>query len=43
VTFGLTPQQAKLVAFVALFVTVIGGFVLALWFRHSNRAKGETI
>jgi hypothetical protein len=38
---GLTRRQAATVAFVAAFVTVIGGLALALWFLHRNR-KGES-
>lgn len=38
--FGLTPKQAATVAFVSAFVTVIGGLLLALWFRRRNR-KGD--
>lgn len=34
--FGLTRRQASLVAFVSAFVTVIGGLLLALWFRRRN-------
>jgi hypothetical protein len=33
-TLGLSKQQAGAVAFVSLFVTVIGGFLLALWSRR---------
>jgi ABC-type spermidine/putrescine transport system permease subunit II len=38
--YGLTPKQAATVAFISAFVTVIGGLLLALWFRHKNR-KGN--
>lgn len=37
----LTPKQAATVAFVSAFVTIIGGLLLALYFRHINR-KGES-
>lgn len=38
--YGLTKKQAATAAFVATFVTVIGGFLLVLWFRRQNK-KGN--
>jgi len=37
--YGLTPKQAATVAFLSLFVTVIGGLILALFFRWKNKRK----
>lgn len=34
---ALSPRQAAACAFVATFVTVIGGLALALYFRHKNK------
>jgi ABC-type spermidine/putrescine transport system permease subunit II len=39
--YGLTPKQAATVAFISAFVTVIGGLLLALWFRRTNRKGNE--
>lgn len=41
IPYGLTPKQAATVAFVGTFVTIIGGLLLALWFRRKNR-KGNS-
>lgn len=37
VPYGLTAKQAATVVFVGTFVTVIGGIVLAFWYRRKNR------
>jgi hypothetical protein len=37
---ALNPKQAATVAFVSVFVTIIGGFLLALWFARRNRKFG---
>lgn len=34
---SLSPRQAALVAIVSTFVTVIGGLLLALYFRQRNK------
>lgn len=36
---GLTKNQARSVALVAMFVSVIGGLILAFWFRRQNKIK----
>jgi hypothetical protein len=33
---SLTPRQAAAVAFVSAFVTVIGGLLLAIYFKRRN-------
>lgn len=38
-TMGLTPKQAATVAFVSAFVTIIGGILLALYYRRRNKRR----
>lgn len=38
---ALTPKQAASVAFVATFVTVIGGIALAFYFRRRNKKLSD--
>jgi hypothetical protein len=38
---SMTPRQAATVAFVSVFVTVIGGILLAFFFRWRNSWKNK--
>lgn len=42
IAHSLSPRQAAIVAFVATFVTVVGGLALAFYFRRRNAHRLTT-